>query len=42
MRTVCPTEWRGFTAPAPRWEQFLDEIFADREPQERRQVIDFL
>ncbi|MBM4275594.1 MAG: DNA primase, partial [Deltaproteobacteria bacterium] len=26
IKTVCPTEWRGFDAPAPRWEKFLLEI----------------
>lgn len=27
MRAICPTEWRGIDEPAPRWEQFLQEIF---------------
>lgn len=32
LRTASPTEWRGIDASAPRWEQFLDEVFAgDRE-----------
>jgi len=26
IKTVCPTEWRGFDVPAPRWEKFLLEI----------------
>lgn len=31
LRTVIPTEWQGFDAPAPRWELFLREILGDRE-----------
>ncbi|HZQ05396.1 MAG TPA: phage/plasmid primase, P4 family, partial [Anaerolineae bacterium] len=31
VRAVVATEWRGLDAPAPRWEQFLREIFADDE-----------
>jgi putative DNA primase/helicase len=26
VKTICPIEWRGFDAPAPRWEKFLFEI----------------
>lgn len=28
LRDVIPTEWQGIDTPAPRWEQFLNEIFA--------------
>lgn len=28
IRTTAPTEWQDLYAPAPRWEQFLQEIFA--------------
>lgn len=32
MKTVAPTEWKGLNEPAPSWEKFLTEIFAnDRE-----------
>jgi len=27
MRIVAPVEWKGLDAPAPRWEQFLTEVF---------------
>jgi putative DNA primase/helicase len=27
IKTVAPVEWKGFDAPAPRWEKFLSEIF---------------
>ncbi len=27
IRTVAPVEWRGLNEPAPRWEQFVCEIF---------------
>lgn len=27
IRTVTPTPWEGLDAPAPRWEQFIQEIF---------------
>lgn len=40
--TPCPTPWQGLDAPAPRWEQFLNEIFEDRPEQERRELILFL
>lgn len=42
IRTVCPTKWKGLHAPAPRWEQFLEEIFEDRTEQERQEIIKFL
>ncbi|OQY87266.1 MAG: hypothetical protein B6D41_11830 [Chloroflexi bacterium UTCFX4] len=28
IRTIAPTEWQDLHAPAPRWEKFLQEIFA--------------
>ena len=28
IRTHAPTPWQGIDAPAPRWAQFLQEIFA--------------
>lgn len=28
LRTIAPTEWNDLHTPAPRWEQFLQEIFA--------------
>lgn len=31
LRSVIPTEWKGIDEPAPRWEQFLLEIFAGKE-----------
>jgi P4 family phage/plasmid primase-like protien len=30
IRTVSPTEWQGIDTPAPRFEQFLHEIFEDK------------
>jgi putative DNA primase/helicase len=27
IRTVVPTAWAGIDTPAPRWEQFISEIF---------------
>lgn len=29
LRTTIPTEWKGSDEPAPRWEKFLCEIFAN-------------
>ena len=32
IKTFCPTEWRGFDEPAPRWEKFTLEIMdGDRD-----------
>jgi putative DNA primase/helicase len=42
IRTTSPTEWKGLHAPAPRWERFLEEIFEDRTPEERKELISFL
>jgi putative DNA primase/helicase len=27
IKTVCPTEWKGYHEPAPEWDKFLDGIF---------------
>ena len=35
IRTVIPTAWRGLDEPAPRFEEFLWEVFADRREDER-------
>jgi putative DNA primase/helicase len=32
IRTVAPTVWKGIDAPAPRFEQFIQEIFDGSEP----------
>lgn len=37
IRTVIPTTWQGLETPAPRWEQFLDEIF-DHD----REIVEFV
>jgi len=42
VRTIIPTAWRGLNEPAPRFEQFLQEIFADRPEDERIALISFL
>ncbi len=42
IRTIIPTSWQGLDIPAPRFEQFLQEIFADREQAERDELILFL
>lgn len=41
-RTAIPTEWKSLDEPAPRFTQFLQEIFADREEAERAELIAFL
>lgn len=30
LMTVVPTTWKGLDCPAPRWELFLEEMFAGR------------
>ena len=40
MRISCPTTWTGLDTPCPRWERFLQEIFADKP--ERDEIISFL
>lgn len=42
IRTIIPTAWHGIDAPAPRFEQYLREIFADRQDSERDELIAFL
>jgi putative DNA primase/helicase len=42
IRTIIPTTWRGLHEPAPRFEQYLREIFADRAEVERDELINFL
>jgi putative DNA primase/helicase len=42
IRTIIPTTWRGLHEPAPRFEQYLREIFADRAEGERDELINFL
>ena len=42
IRTVAPTRWQGIDAPAPRFERFLEEVFADLTDDMRRVVIAFL
>ncbi len=42
IRTIIPTTWRGLQEPAPRFEQYLHEIFADRADVECDELIGFL
>jgi putative DNA primase/helicase len=42
IRTIIPTAWRGIDEPAPRFEEFLWEVFADRREDERAALIAFL
>ncbi|HEY1350874.1 MAG TPA: phage/plasmid primase, P4 family [Ktedonobacteraceae bacterium] len=42
LRTVAPATWKGLEEPAPRFEQFLQEMFADRPERERAELIAFL
>lgn len=42
LRTIIPTEWKGLDEPAPRFQQFLREIFGDRAESEREELIAFL
>ena len=42
IRTNIPTPWRRLNESAPRFEQFLQEIFADRHEDERNALIKFL
>jgi putative DNA primase/helicase len=42
IRTVIPTPWRGLEERAPRFERFLQEIFADRPDSERKELLTFL
>lgn len=42
IRTIIPTPWKGLPEPAPRFLQYLHEIFADRADAERAELIIFL
>jgi putative DNA primase/helicase len=42
LKTAIPTEWTTLETPAPRWDQFLQEIFQDKRDQEREALIAFL
>lgn len=42
IHIVIPTRWKGLGEPAPRFEQFLHELFADRATEERDELIAFL
>jgi putative DNA primase/helicase len=42
LKTAIPTEWITLETPAPRWDQFLQELFQDKPEQEREALIAFL
>ena len=42
IKTAVPTDWNGLNAPAPRFEQFLQEIFQDKPAEEGEALIAFL
>jgi putative DNA primase/helicase len=42
LKTAVPTEWHSLEAPAPRFEQFLLELFQDKLTQEGEALIAFL
>jgi putative DNA primase/helicase len=42
LRTVIPTPWHDLEEGAPRFERFLQEIFADRSTAEREDLLAFL
>ncbi|HEY3993984.1 MAG TPA: phage/plasmid primase, P4 family [Ktedonobacteraceae bacterium] len=42
VRALIPTAWKGLDEPAPRFMQFLREIFGDRAEAEREELIAFL
>jgi putative DNA primase/helicase len=42
IRTIIPSAWRGLNEHAPRFMQFLQEVFADRHEDERSALISFL
>jgi putative DNA primase/helicase len=42
LKTAIPTAWTGPDASAPRWEQFLQELFQERPEQERQALVAFL
>src|SRR5260370_38123742 len=41
IKTAIPTEWTGLDTPAPRWEQFLQEIFEENPEEIRHDLIPF-
>jgi putative DNA primase/helicase len=42
IRTMIPPAWAGLETPAPRWERFLHEVFEDRAPEQRAELVAFL
>ncbi|HEX7737045.1 MAG TPA: phage/plasmid primase, P4 family [Ktedonobacteraceae bacterium] len=42
LRTIIPTAWKGLDEPAPRFQQFLRELFSDREEGELEELLAFL
>ncbi len=42
IRKIIPTRFLDLSTPAPRFEQFLREIFADRAEDEREALLTFL
>lgn len=42
IRTIIPTSWQGREISAPRFERFLEEIFGDRDEDERAALLTFL
>jgi putative DNA primase/helicase len=42
IRTALSTSWQGLQAPAPRFERFWQEIFADRPDEVRAELIAFM
>lgn len=42
LKTAVPTEWLALDTPAPRWEQFLREIFQDKSSQDGEVLVAFL
>src|SRR5260370_467817 len=42
LKPAIPTGWSTLESPAPRWDQFLQEIIQDKPEQEREALIAFL
>src|SRR5579885_1710007 len=42
LRTAIPTAWTGLDTPAPRFQQFLQEVFQDKPESERTVLIAFV
>lgn len=40
LRSCAPTKWKGLNQPAPRFEQFMQELFDGRP--EQQELVDFL